>query len=143
MVSPGRHADPRHVTEVEHFLLVVADDDQRVQPGGGDVIAQPGDRRLRIGMALPQRLRFDPRGGIRWSMLQQIGIPARPALEIDVLARPVAPEERALHPVFGLCRQHRAVRGAISSNQPCHRSLRGEVGRAVAGAARTSSSANG
>ena len=46
------HADRGHVGVAEHFLLVVADDDQRVQARARDGAAQTRDRRRDGGVPL-------------------------------------------------------------------------------------------
>src|SRR3984957_15801467 len=122
------HADRGHVAMIEHFLLVVADDDQSIEFRGGDIVAQAGDRRLHVGMTLPQHLGVDARCGILRRAFQQIAIAARIAVEIDELARTVAAEERLVYPILDLARQHRTVRGSKSRHQLCHEPLRRMIG---------------
>ena len=47
------NSDRRHVRMIEHFLLVVANDDQGVKFRSGDVAMQTGDRRQDIRVPFP------------------------------------------------------------------------------------------
>ncbi len=89
-------ADRRHVVMLEQLLLIVADNDQRIQPRRRNIVAQPRHRRHRLAMPPCQLLGRYPFQRIRRRASQQRREVAGIAVEVDKLPRLVAGEEAGL-----------------------------------------------
>ena len=112
-VADARAVEQRHgrvVAGAEEFGLVVADDQQHIQAGGGDGVADAVHRGLGGVVAFAQpfgrrQFRCAGRGGG-----QQRGVVGRLAGGVEVVRVLGVDDTEAVHPVLALRDQHDAVR---------------------------------
>jgi len=108
------------VLVLEELVLVVADDDQRVELGLRDLRSHALHRLLHLVVARRDRFVRDQLGDVRGCPGEHLRVGARLALAIVVLHAQVALTESA-QPILELGREHHAVGGTEG---------RGELGHA-------------
>src|SRR6516225_1449682 len=108
----------RQVILVEQLLLVVAEDDQRVEFGATRTLLQPFDRRLGLVVARGKALRRQFRQRSRVGAAQQFLVGGGIALLVEKFAHPVAIDKA--RPVLGRGVEHRRVRRGDPEDDPGH-----------------------
>jgi hypothetical protein len=113
----------RQVVLEEQFLLVVADDDQRIEPGAIDRLADLFDALLRFAIALQQPRRGDliEHGGV--GTLRQFLEARGLARFVQELAIAIALDIALPIALFAI--QHGRMRTAQPQHNLCHESLSG------------------